>query len=151
MNKRPETTFFVAPYGTDTWSGQLPDPNSTDTDGPFATFQRAQRAVHEFKAGSPGPVTVLARGGTYYPGSPIVFTPEDSGTTDRPVTYAAYPGEKPVLSGGVRLALDWQPYKDGIMKADLSHIPTFQSKTKDQKSRIHFDQLFVNGRRKHRA
>lgn len=58
VNGRPETTFFVAPCGNDTWSGGLPDPNPTDTDGPFATFQRAQTAVREAKAGGNGPMTV---------------------------------------------------------------------------------------------
>src|SRR5262249_58142327 len=46
------------------------------------------------------PVTVRFRGGTYALAEPLVLTPEDSGTAEAPVTYAAAPGERPVLSGG---------------------------------------------------
>ena len=45
--------------------------------------------------------------GTYRIESPIVFGPENSGTKVAPITYAAYPGEKPVISGG-RIIGGWQ-------------------------------------------
>ena len=45
------------------------------------------------------------RGGTYYLPQTLAFTPEDSGTKKTPVTYAAFPGEEPVISGGTRLRL----------------------------------------------
>ena len=40
---------------------------------------------------------------TYVIDDPIVFTTQDSGTLDKPITYKAYPGEAPVISGGVKL------------------------------------------------
>ncbi|HHK41194.1 MAG TPA: hypothetical protein ENJ50_02150, partial [Planctomycetaceae bacterium] len=42
----PGSTFrlFVAPNGNDQWSGTLPSPNDSKTDGPFATLQRARDA-----------------------------------------------------------------------------------------------------------
>ena len=33
-----ETEFYVAVDGNDGWSGKLPSPNATGTDGPFATL-----------------------------------------------------------------------------------------------------------------
>jgi hypothetical protein len=49
-------------------------------------------------------MTVLARGGTYFLDEPVVLNPEDSGTKAQPVTYAAYPGERAIVSGGRRIA-----------------------------------------------
>ena len=90
--------LYVATAGNDAWSGRLPEPNAAGTDGPLATIAAARDRVRELKA--QGPVTVQVRGGTYYLAEPIVFTPEDSGTESHPITYEAYPGERPVLSGG---------------------------------------------------
>ncbi len=123
--------FVVACDGDDAQEGTM--------ERPFATLERARRAVRERKSTTPGAVTVFVREGTYYLDAPLVLAPEDSGTAEAPIRYEAYPGEKPRLSGAVRLDLDWKPYKDGILCA---HIPT---------SIIPFDQLFVDGRRKRRA
>lgn len=61
---------------------------------------------------------VLVRGGVYPLIAPLVFTPEDSGTADAPVTYAAYPGEKPVVSGGQAIT-GWQAAENGLWKANV--------------------------------
>ncbi len=128
--------FFVSPTGNDNWSGTLAEPNTTGTDGPFATIMRAKSAVRELKTkvylpkgkaidaryvGTTYPfwkgkdIVVLIRQGFYTLTEPLVFTPEDGGERvetnlpsgafewhhlrDNYVTYAAYPGEKPVISG----------------------------------------------------
>jgi regulation of enolase protein 1 (concanavalin A-like superfamily) len=132
--------FYVAPNGNDQWSGTLAEPNSTNTDGPFASINRAQQAVRSLKTkvyipkgepvetrwiGSPHPfgkgkdILVYIREGLYSLEETLVFGPEDGGERietnlptgafeyhklkDHYVTYAAYPGEKPVISGGQRL------------------------------------------------
>src|SRR5262249_58040466 len=86
--------FFVATDGS--------DENPGTAARPFATLARARDAVRKLKADGPptAAVTVLIRGGTYPLKDPLVFGPEDSGTQEHPVLYAAYPGETPVLSGG---------------------------------------------------
>ena len=101
-------TFFVATNGNDAWSGELAVPNSNSSDGPFASLSRAQYAVEK----APKPATVMVRNGTYYlaltpstansyPGT-LAFTPADSGaSSSAPVTWQNYPGETPVISGGV--------------------------------------------------
>ena len=42
--------FYVSPAGNDTWSGKLPKPNKSGTDGPFATIGQAKIAVSKLKA-----------------------------------------------------------------------------------------------------
>jgi hypothetical protein len=91
-------------------------------DGPIRTLAEAQVEARKTKG------TVIVHGGTYYLQQPLVFTAADSGTS-----YVAAPGEKPVISGGVKLNLQWQPYKDGIMQAKVP-------------AGVTFDQLFVNGK-----
>jgi len=95
--------FYVAVNGNDGWSGRLAAPNKAKTDGPFATLERARLAVRALKAGRKTPIRVEVRGGTYFLDKPLVFGPEDSGTAEAPIVYAAYANEHPVFSGGTRL------------------------------------------------
>jgi hypothetical protein len=96
--------FYVASNGSDRWSGQQKTPNFAKQDGPFATLKRAQDAIGELKRQQGGtlqqPVTVFLRGGTYFLSEPLIFTPENSGTAECPITYRAYREEKPIISGG---------------------------------------------------
>lgn len=95
--------LYVAPNGNDAWSGTLPEPNAAGTDGPFATPTAARDRLREMKGIQqlPGPVSVQLRGGVYRIAEPIVFEPVDTGQPTAPISYEAYPGEHPVLSGGV--------------------------------------------------
>ena len=120
----PATELFVSPSGNDSYSGGKAKP--------FRTFGRAQSAAR--RARSKGSVTVWFRAGVYYLPETVAFTAEDSGTEPNPVIYAAYAGEEAVLSGGVRLTLKWEPYRDGIM---MARVP----------AGLKTDQLFVNGKR----
>jgi hypothetical protein len=90
-----ETVFYVSPAGNDGFPGTLKKP--------FKSLDRARDAVRSLRhthGGLPAPVTILLRGGTYWLSAPFLLQPEDGGTMQCPVTYAAYPGETPVLSGG---------------------------------------------------
>ena len=127
-------TFYVAPNGNDEWSGKLPEPNAAKSDGPFATPLKAQGAVRELvRKGLKGNVRVLFRQGRYYLSEPLVFGPEDSGTAEHSITYAAYPGERAALVGGIRLT-SWSRYQGEIWE---SPIPAGLAPR----------QLFENGRR----
>ena len=143
MNSPADATFFVATKGNDAWSGKLAEPNTEKTDGPFANLVRARNAARELKEkGDPkGPLTVMARGGKYFLQDTLVLSEADSGTQDCPVTYTAYPGEKPILSGGRKLT-DWKPYKGRILQCDLPAAKGGKWK---------FRQLFFNGQRQIRA
>jgi parallel beta-helix repeat protein len=118
--------FYVSPNGNDTWSGKREIPNTDRTDGPFATIQRARDAIRQIKRLHNGtlkkPVTVLLRDGSYFLPEPLTFTPEDSGKADCPITYKAYPGEKPIISGG-QLITDWQ--RQGNLW--VTHLPNVKT------------------------
>ncbi|MEM7591613.1 MAG: right-handed parallel beta-helix repeat-containing protein [Cyanobacteria bacterium P01_A01_bin.83] len=118
--------FYVAPSGNDNWSGRLEKHNADKTNGPFATLERAKDAVRELKHLQGGtlkqPVTVLVRDGIYFLSKPLVFTPEDSGKAGLPITYKAYPQEKPLISGG-RLIENWQQ-QGNLWVADLPEVRT---------------------------
>ena len=131
--------FHVSPQGDDNWSGRFAEANVDKTDGPFATLDAARRAVREL--GPTRPLTVLLRGGTYQLRHPVVFGSHDSGAEDAPITYAAYPGETPILSGGMTIN-DWKPYRDSIYQAELPRL-------EDRYYR--FRQLFFDGKRQIRA
>ena len=135
--------LYVATNGNDAWSGSLPAPNADGTDGPHATLTRARDAIRELKAAGPlkQPVTVMIRGGTYYLAQPLSFGPEDSGSADCPITYAAYQAERPVLSGG-RVITGWQPYRDKIVQCSLPEVKA---------GRWRFRQLFFRGQRQVRS
>ena len=93
--------FFVSPGGSDNWSGTIAEPG--DNDGPFATLERAQKAVSEVKKKSNDDITVLIRSGLYQLDETIVFGLEDSGEGAQTITYRAYPGETPVFSSGIEI------------------------------------------------
>jgi hypothetical protein len=96
--------FYVSSDGSDNWSGTLPAPNAQGNDGPFATLSRARDAVRGLKRSTQAKdIVVLIRKGLYRLSETVVFGLEDSGEGDETITYAAYPGEKPVFSSGVEI------------------------------------------------
>jgi hypothetical protein len=121
-------TFHVAERGKDSWSGNLPAPNSDGTDGPFATPARARDAARRLRATDKGgsrrggDVVILVHAGRYELAEPLVFAPEDSGTAESRTIFAAAPGDqgKVVLSGG-RAIGGWKaaPGPRGEWVADL--------------------------------
>ena len=121
--------FYIAPEGDDNNPGTLALP--------FASLDAAKAAVRNKQAVCERPTTVLLRGGTYRLAMSVIFTERDSGTASAPITYAAYPGERPILSGG-HVIDTWTVYRDRIYSAQLPQI---------ENSRWRFKQLFCNGRR----
>lgn len=86
------------------------------------------------------PSLLCCGGGTYELDEPIVLTPDDSGTAASPTLLAAYPGERPVLSGGTRItgwtvgaSRRWGAVLPAVRRGDWS-----------------FAQLWVNGTRRYR-
>jgi len=131
-------TLYVAADGNDAWSGRLSEVNAARTDGPLATIAGARDAIRRLRRSNDdrAAVTVLLREGTYRMAAPFVLLPCDSG-----VTYAAYPDEKPVLSGG-RIIRNWEPGPGNLWRARVSDVA---------KGKWYFRQLFVNGGRRIRA
>ena len=96
--------FYVSPDGNDSWSGGTSNANRTD--GPFATLGKARDAVRASFKAEPRDYRVLIRGGTYRMTETLVFSMEDS-AGEHTITYAAVPGEKPILSSGIPIS-NWQ-------------------------------------------
>lgn len=143
QGKTSAADFYVSVTGVDSWSGTRAEPNAEKTDGPFATLTRAREAVRGVIARETNSrsVTVLIRGGDYRLSEPFVLGPGDSGAPDRPVIYAAYPGEHPVISGGTLLG-GWERESDELWKVAFSSTEPGPSQIR---------QLFVNGERRERA
>lgn len=115
--------FVVSPSGDDAQPGSA--------EAPLRTLARARDAARAARKSGAREVIVLLRGGTYELRRPLVLGPEDSG-----VRYRAWPGERPILSGGRRIA-------NGKVDAAgrwTARVP-----------RIEFRQLWTNGRRAQRA
>ena len=86
--------FHVAPDGEDRHPGTKAKP--------FATLTRARDAVRELKQSGPSrDVLVLLRGGTYRIRETVRFAVQDGAPEGHTITYAAWPGETPVLTPGV--------------------------------------------------
>jgi hypothetical protein len=122
------STFFVSPTGKDSNSGSM--------SSPWATIAHAQKVIQATSKSAPS--TVYLRGGTYYVGSTLSFGAVDSGTQSAPVTWAAYPCEVPVVSGGARVAA-WRRGAGNLWTAELPA------------STVPFESLFYNGDRRLRA
>lgn len=120
-----QATYYVAPDGDDANAGTI--------SAPFKTLQHARDVVRTVNDNMTGDINVYLRGGTYPVSSTIGFTSADSGTNGHHVMYAAYPGEKPVLDGGVQVT-GWTQHSGNIWKATLD---------RDDKLRA----LYVNGER----
>lgn len=127
--------FYVAPDGCDDASGSWWRP--------FATLERAQEAVRQFKETTSAEeierIEVRIRGGTYPLAKPIVFQSGCGGTADYPVLYRARHGT-PVFTGG-REITGWTVDADGAWTVRLPDV---------QAGRWNFSQLFVNGERRFR-
>lgn len=127
--------LFVAPSGSDTNPGTRAQP--------LATIEGARDAIRQMKARASfkEPITVHVHGGVYRVEKTVEFTPQDSGTAQAPITYAACPGERPVISGG-RPIRAWKKGPGAIWQAAVGNVG-------DQ--RWNFHQLFVGGQRRTRA
>jgi len=124
----PACQVFVATGGN--------DGNAGTATSPFASLERARDYVRAHKAAATSPIVVCLRGGTYELRRTFTLGPEDSGTAAAPITYRSFPGERAILSGGVKLHLNWSLWKGAIQVADVD---------------LWFNQLFVNGVRATRA
>jgi hypothetical protein len=94
--------FHVSPTGDDTSPGTL--------DEPFATLARARDEARRHRD---EPRTITLRGGAYELPQGLVLGVEDSGTV-----WRAFEKELPLLIGG-RAVNGWQPWRDGIVQANV--------------------------------
>jgi hypothetical protein len=129
--------LYVAPWGDDAWPGTL--------DRPFATPERAQRAVRTQTARMAADIVVNLRGGTYALAAPLHLSQQagDSGRDGHRVIYQAYgygtARQEAVTVSGGRTVSGWRPdpRRNGLWRADVRALDTRQ--------------LYVDGRRANRS
>ncbi len=114
-------TFYVAPTGN--------DQNDGSRTKPFATPCRAQQAARAAQK----PVTVILRGGAYFLSEPLVFTAADADSC-----WEAFPGETPILSGGI-LITGWREVAPRRWEVRLPDVAA---------GKWYFSQLYVNDQRR---
>jgi hypothetical protein len=106
-------TVYVSPSGND-------------------SLRKARDEVRRLRRKEPGKeVTVRLRGGTYELRETLLFTKQDSGAPEAPITYEAHPGEEVRIIGGRRISRFMpvqdpaiatrfdEAYRDEIREADL--------------------------------
>ncbi len=140
--KITNNALFIAPSGNDSWSGKLAEPNKNETDGPYATFQKAQETIRESKKIDNLPadgITVYVCEGYYSISKTIKLTTEDSGEKNAPITWCSYPGERVVFSGGKTISGFMKIrdaeilkriekiYHDSILVCDLQKLDIFDN------------------------
>jgi hypothetical protein len=125
-------TFWVSPDGNDASPGTKL--------APFRTLERARDAVRAVKGrpGWDGEIAVYLRGGVYRLERAFVLDSRDSGQRGRDVIYRAAPGERPVISGAMRVR-NWSLFDP--------NLGIYRARVGPRRSR----QLFVNGQRAVRA
>jgi len=122
-------TFFVAPDGSDTWSGRLAQANGDRTDGPLATLEAACRAAR--KMGTKQTRTIVVQEGRYFLNEPLVLTEEDNG-----LRIVGKTGGKTCLYGGRKVG-GWEKDGDRSYSAELPGVAD---------GKWDFRALSVNGR-----
>lgn len=115
------------------------DRNDGTVTRPLRSVQAARDRLRSTVTGAAAPRIVTLRGGTHRLTSPLVLEPVDGGSAEFPVTYRAYPGEQPVLSGGLPVG-DWRIH-DALRRIHVAEVPV-GTESRD---------LFVNVRRGVRA
>lgn len=83
-------------------------------------------------------------GGTYSRASRLHFEPQDSGSADAPVTYAAYKNERPIISGG-RAITGWMETTLNGRTVWSASVPAVRD------GKWYFRELWINGHRAIRA
>jgi hypothetical protein len=128
--------LYVSPGGDDSADGASPDQA-------VRTIRRARDLLRERKQKGEltRPVRVILDEGLYTLRKPIRFSPEDSGTEQCPITYAAARNTTPRLSGGRRIT-GWKEGEDGIWTAEVPEA---------KGGRWDFRQLYVDGKLRLRA
>lgn len=105
LHKKPGI-FYVSGEGNDNWSGRNSKPNWNETDGPFASLDKARQKIRELKRAGEFPkdgIIVNIKGGIYSIFDTFLLEKEDSGNVDAPVVYQSYEREEVTIVGGLSI------------------------------------------------
>lgn len=118
------SAIYVSPSGNDADPGTLARP--------VKTLTKARDLVQPRTASMSSDIVVYLRGGTYPVTSTVTFGSADSGKNGFSVKYLAYPGERPVITGGQPIR-GWKVFDASKNIYSASGVTT------------PFRQLYVNG------
>jgi len=119
-----EGAVYVAPNGDDSNPGTLAQP--------VRTLAKARDLARPRLASMTSDLAVYLRAGTYPVSSTVTFSNADSGQNGHYVKYLAYPGERPLITGG-------QPIKGWTVHDAAKNIYSVSGVT------ARFRQIYVNG------
>lgn len=122
--------IYVSPAGNDA--------NPGTEEAPFKSIEKAQKQVRELIDGMDDDIHVYLRGGTYQLAQTLTLTNADGGKNGHYVRYKAYPGEEPLVTGGI-------PIKEWTQSDPANNI--WAAPNVDAR----FRQLYVNGKKAIRA
>ncbi|MBI2510364.1 MAG: right-handed parallel beta-helix repeat-containing protein [Opitutae bacterium] len=140
--------IWVSPAGNDAAAGTR--------EAPLATVHAALRKGREWRRlkapDATDGVKIVLRGGTYSLYEPIFIRPEDGGTAASPTTIVAAGGERPAITGGVRIE-GWRQLEAAPAslpavargKVWIAPLPSFNGRV------LEFRQLWVSGTKAIRA
>jgi Right handed beta helix region len=106
ISDRKTIYLFVAANGNDAWTGNLPNPNSSNTDGPLKTLQKAKDIISGYidkNDNSIAEVDVEMRKGIYFLNSTLYFDSTDCSKANLNIVYKNYKDEEVILCGGIQL------------------------------------------------
>lgn len=103
-----QATYYVSATGSDS--------NPGTEASPFLTIAKARDVIRTINSSMTGDIVVKIREGIYTLSETLAFDDRDSGTNGYNVIYMAYPGEKPVISGGTKIT-GWSVYSGSIWRA----------------------------------
>ncbi|WP_167859725.1 right-handed parallel beta-helix repeat-containing protein [Paenibacillus cymbidii] len=129
MPENVQLVLHVSPQGK--------DDNPGTREQPFRTPGRAKQAVRETNRNQTGDIVVYLHEGVYEMTETLSFDQRDSGSNGHQVIYRAYPGEKPIMSGGRKLG-GWRKVNHPVLaNLWMAEVP----------GNAHTRHLYVNGRR----
>jgi len=120
--------IYISPGGSDSGAGTK--------ENPVRTVEKANELAAE--AFGKKRINIIFEDGIHYLPETIIIKADNSGTSKYPVTYMAANEGKAVISGGKKLNLEWESYKNGIYKAGIP-------------GDVSIDQLYINGERQRMA
>ncbi|MEH6303998.1 PDZ domain-containing protein [Olivibacter sp. CPCC 100613] len=104
--------FYVSMDGNNTNNGSAEQPLRT----PNAA---KEHALALRRSGYKGRIELIVRAGNYYLDQPLVFTPEESGSTEQPYIIKAQNNDLVYFNAGQYLSLQWEPHTKTIWKAKV--------------------------------
>ena len=124
-----QLAYYVSPTGDNANAGTI--------GSPFKTIEKARDVIRTHPNKATSDFIVYLRGGSYFVSSKITFSQSDGGVGNRTVSYQAYAGETPILTGGTPV-IGW---------TQVPGKPYWQAPV----TYTGFRQIYVNAKRRYRA